>query len=195
VKGRIPPIGGLRERALRYYGSGQADFDWFAGSANLDTTVKSLLAFDGHVRYYTPAKQVCESFSSSTAGGARQRVVYRYLCNWATSHWSKEWPVTHTADILPTFLHSSLTPREQRIAYTLADQLIAFASPTPEKITWRSYTVGDRALNELNALGQWNILMEDQNSFNLTEECSKLWEEILIAILDTGADGWADMVR
>jgi hypothetical protein len=195
VNGRIPPIRDLREKALRYYGSGQIDFDWFEPSARLHIHGKELLAFDGHARYYTPAKQVCESLLSSAARSGKQRVVYRYICSWATSHWSKEWPVTHTADILPTFLHSSLTPKEKVIAHTLVDQLIAFVSSTPEKITWRSYTAGDRALNELTEHGQWNVLMEDQNAFSLTQESSKLWDDIVTAILDTGADGWADMAR
>lgn len=195
MKGRIPPVRDLRGKALRHYGGGQVDFDWFKGSADLDTSAQSLLAFEGHARYCTPAKQVCGSFLSSTARYGRQRVVYRYICSWATSHWSVEWPVTHTADILPTFLHSSLTPSEKRIAYTLVDPLIAFVSSMSEKITWRSYTIGNPALNDLNAHGQWNILMEGQNTFNLTQASSKLWDEIVMAVLDTGADGWADMAR
>lgn len=195
VEGRIPPIPGLRKKASRYYESEHINFDWFDGPANYDSGGKSLMAFDGHARYFAPARQVCESFLSSAARSDKKREVYRYICSWATSHWIKEWPVTHTADILPTFLHSSLTAGEKRIAHTLVDPLIAFVSSTPENIMWKPYAADDRVLNELTAHGAWRMVIEDQNTFGLTQESLQLWDEIITAVLDTGADGWTDMIR
>lgn len=195
VRGRIPPIRDVRNKALRYYENEDINFDWFEGPATYDSSGKCLMAFDGHARYFAPAKQVCESFLSSAARSDKQREVYRYICSWATSHWNKEWPVTHTADILPIFLHPSLSAREIGISHTLVDPLIAFVSSTPEKIMWKPYTAGDRALNELNAHGTWKVVIEDQKTFGLTRESLQLWDEIVTAVLDTGADGWSDMIR
>jgi hypothetical protein len=195
INGRIPPSHGLREEVRQHYAD-ESKFDWFDASViEKASFAKSVMALEGHARYYIPARQVCESFLKSQARSGKQRSIYRYVFNWATSHWPYDWPVTHTADILPMFLHSSLSPAERFIACTLTDRLIAFTTQRQEKVSWSEYTLEDRALNELNATGQWYLLMEDKGAFNLRKESVALWEKVISSVLDTGRDGWAHMIR
>lgn len=121
--------------------------------------------------------------------------MYRYICNWATSHWRADWPVTHTADILPTFLHPSLSAKEKEMSYTLADRIIGVAAGNEDNVEWQRYTKQDRAINEWGDDGKWKILKEDETVFNLTDETKGLWDEIIQAILESGFNGWADMIR
>ncbi len=153
------------------------------------------MAFEGHARYYTPALQVSESFISNTSQSGKQRSLYRYLFNWATSHWPTDWPVTHASDILPMFLHPTLSPKELDIANTMTDQLISFATQRLDRITWKEYKSDDRALNELNGMGEWSILNEENGAFDLNPEYVTFWRKVIDAVLGAGRHGWLEMGR
>lgn len=156
------------------------------------------MALEGHCRYNTPAILFSRSFLASACktgeGETPRRTLYRYVFGYATAHWPAHWPVTHTADILPTFLHSSLNDADLRVAETFVDQLLQFTGGDPT--SWQEYTVDANLLNVLGRDGSWSVADEAEGAvFDLNEERVQFWADVLKTILATGRTGWAEMAR
>ncbi|CAK7199408.1 hypothetical protein SEUCBS139899_002088 [Sporothrix eucalyptigena] len=191
VQTRIPPHSNLRERAAQLYSKSTA-FPWHATCPNLAVPERNhcSMSLEGHCRYYTPAAL----FSRSLVTRAAPAKLYRYVFGYATNHWPADWPVTHTADILPIFLHSSLTEKDRRISETFADRLLEFTAglaPT----NWTPYTAENAQLNVLGKDGGWTVDSEKKGAFDLTDDLIQFWGDVLKASFATGRTGWAEMAR
>ncbi|CAK7210608.1 hypothetical protein SBRCBS47491_000830 [Sporothrix bragantina] len=191
IQSRIPPHLDLRERAAQLYSS-PASFAWHAASPSLAVPDHNhcSMALEGHCRYYTPAALM----SRSLARRAAPAKIYRYVFGYSTEHWPVDWPTTHTADILPMFLHQSLTDKDRRISETFADRLLEFtAGSTPS--AWTPYSADEAQLNILDKKGEWSVGSEREGAYDLTEDLVQLWADVVKASLATGRTGWPEMAR
>ena len=196
IRSRVPPDKDLRNQARTLYAD-DAFFDWCSEPSMKNIPkMRSRLALEGHARYYAPTMQLAGSFLRRQAHSpSTHRSVYRYIFSWKTSGWPADWPVTHGSDILPLFLHSSLSSAELAIARAFVDQLIAFTAGKTERMMWQEYKLDDRALNELDRKGKWRVLMEGNGEFGLTGPFDKFWREVVNCVLETGREGWPGMGR
>lgn len=191
VSGRIPgSTPGLRQRACQLY-SEDCQFPWFSGP-NASHQNRTHMAFEGHMRYYSPASLLTQSFVGSST--KCRRIAYRYIFSWAASNFPSEWPVTHTADILPTFLHNSLSRAELEVSRTFTDELIKFTAGDVNNLQWKGYTLREKHLNELNYAGKWTTLRESSGEFGMSTDHANLLEEITREVASTGRNGWAGML-
>ncbi|CAK7231488.1 hypothetical protein SCUCBS95973_007935 [Sporothrix curviconia] len=191
IQTRIPPHSNLRDRAAQLY-SDPASFAWYAVSPSLAVPEKNRcsMAFEGHCRYYTPAALMSRSLAHRTAPAK----IYRYVFGYSTEHWPTDWPTTHTADILPMFLHRDLIERDRRISETFADRLLEFTAGSAPS-TWTHYTAEGTQLNILDKKGEWSVGSEKTGAFDLTDELVQFWADVGKAILATGRTGWTEMAR
>ncbi|KAL1895946.1 hypothetical protein Sste5346_005045 [Sporothrix stenoceras] len=204
IKTRVPPdtdttgTGKLRERAAQLYVD-PATFPWHATLPKLAVPDRNhvSMALEGHCRYNAPATLFSRSFTQASPASPTsptEKTLYRYVFGYATEHWPKEWPVTHTADILPMFLHRGLNAADRQVSETFADRLLQFAAgAAPHQ--WTPYTAGAPLLNMLDHNGGWSVSTEAEGAFDLTEECIQFWADVLKAILATGRTGWPEMAR
>lgn len=199
IKTRVPPdaTGGLRNRAAELYAD-PAAFPWHATSPTLAVPERNhvSMALEGHCRYNTPATLFSRSFTHARSSSLplTERTLYRYIFGYATDHWPKEWPVTHTADILPMFLHQGLNAADRQVSETFADRLLQFAAgAAPDQ--WTPYTVETPLLIALGHDGSWSVTSEAGGAFDLTAERIQFWTDVLKAILATGRTGWPEMAR
>ncbi|OAA61816.1 Carboxylesterase, type B [Niveomyces insectorum RCEF 264] len=203
IRSRVPGQS-LRQRAARLYGDHRG-FSWYQAHMdplNVPAHNRCSMVLEGHCRYNAPAALFSQSFVGSR-GSARQRTLYRYVFGYPTAHWPKGWPVTHTADILPMFLHPGLNDVDRRVAETFADRLLLFtASGVPgagaggDKSThWLPYTTDSKRLNVLTADGNWSLAEENGGVFDLDDVHIRFWEDVVKAILATERRGWPEMAR
>jgi hypothetical protein len=159
------------------------------------------VAFEGHMRYYSPADLFSESFIRQLQARSAERespvgkALYRFILSWTTNHFPSSWPVTHTADILLTFLHKSLSDEEINVAYSFTDELIALVAGRKEIMRWKPYTTAERSLNELHEDGQWRVRLQGSGEFNLDDGFSTFCEEAMRASLHHGRTSWQGMTR
>ncbi|KAL1869687.1 hypothetical protein VTK73DRAFT_3061 [Phialemonium thermophilum] len=192
IKGRIPPSPPeLRNRAYELYAE-DCLFPWFKVPPGVPRFHQSALAFEGHMRYYSPAQLFSDSFIRSEKGG---RAIFRYVLSWVSAHFPPTWPVTHTADILLTFLHKSLAAAEVPVALSFVDQLIAFSTGNRGKMLWKGYTSSQRCLNELDENGTWQVLEDRNGAFDLMDEYSEFCSQVMNASVKAGREGWSEMIR
>lgn len=176
-------------------------FPWFKIPPGTSADHRGSVAFEGHMRYYSPADLFSDSFirQQQTRGtgvdGSVGQALYRFILSWTTHHFPSSWPVTHTADILATFLHKSLSEEELRVARSFTDQLIALTAGRREVMRWTPYTTAERSLNELCEDGQWRVRLQGSGEFDLNDDFSAFCEEAMKASLDHGRPSWKDMIR
>lgn len=197
IKSRVPPdaTGSLRERAALMYAD-PASFPWHTTSPRLTVPDHNRvsMALEGHCRYNAPATLFSRSLTQTPSMAGKRKILYRYVFGYATEHWPKDWPTTHTADILPMFLHRSLSDADRRVSETFADRLLQFATgAAPDQ--WMSYTVEAPRLNMFDQKGDWSVTSEAEGAFDLTEDRVQFWADVLKAILATGRTGWPEMAR
>ncbi|KUJ07785.1 alpha/beta-hydrolase [Mollisia scopiformis] len=199
IAGRVPPIGNLRARAMEIYEESKlSNFTWFSGKNDRKATPSALcwLALDSHARYYATTQLLSESFIRSRYPD-ESKPTYKYIFSWAPQFWPKSWPATHTADILPMFLHRGLSDNELQHAHTFADLLIHFAAKDTEAMFWKPYEAGDgnRKLNQFQRNGSWTVMDEDSGEFGLRKDITDFWRDVVEAALDIGMEGWEGMIR
>lgn len=200
VEGRIPPDRpDLRERAYELY-SDESKFPWYKMPEGVSPEHRGSMAFEGQIRYYSPTNLFSESFirkpcPEDQTGQVKDKTLYRYILSWTTDHFPASWPVTHTADILLTFLHDSLSAAERRVALSFTDQLIAFTAGRKEQIRWTQYTAEEKLWNELEEDGKWRQRLEGTGEFDLDDEYSAFCKEAMRASLDYGRASWKGMAR
>ncbi|KAL2208321.1 alpha/beta-hydrolase [Sarocladium strictum] len=201
VDGRIPPDRqDLREKAYALYADG-SKFPWFKMPPGTPADHRGSVAFEGHMRYYSPADLFSDSIirhqqaRSTESDEPVGKALYRFILSWTTNHFHSSWPVTHTADILLTFLHKSLSDEEMNVAYSFTDELIALVAGRKEVMRWKPYTAAERCLNELHEDGQWRVRFIGSGEFDLDDDFSALCEEVLKASLSRGRASWKGMVR
>jgi len=156
------------------------------------------MAFDSHARYYVASQLISDSFlrSKRLSSGAKQpSTIYKYVMSWKTAHWPPEALVTHTADILPLFLHPSLSLAERRVAETFTDNVIIFAQPKRAELTWSLYTSHSRCLNVLSSSGKWEVMREGEGEFGITPDIVDFWRRAISDTLAAGRDGWDGIIR
>lgn len=171
-------------------------YQWYQSQIPSDLEPGSLswMALDGHARYYVPGRLLAQSFVNSPGDTA----AYRYIFKWTPTLWPDNWPATHTADLLPMFLHKSLTGKDMVAAQNFTDQIILFASGTggegghtalqkfDESSSWAS--------NVFERSGSWNAEDEVGSEFGLTDEAVALWTDVFKACLDWEQTGWEGMI-
>ena len=196
IDSRIPPSGNLRERARQLYGE-LSDFRWCGVSpGKLCPGTGQWLTLEGHARYYAVTPLLSESFLSRQLSlSGKQHAIYKYIFSWNTQHWPSDWPATHTADILPMFLHHSLSPEDLAVALTFADNLIAFSADETDQVDWSGYRLDDKCLNLLSSSGCWHVSVEGNGEFGLTPQIVNLWQDVVEATLEAGREGWVGMGR
>jgi hypothetical protein len=171
-------------------------YSWYQSPEPMELKPGALswMALDGHSRYYVPGRLLSKSFLMLTSPpAARQRVVYKYIFSWVSKNWPMNWPATHVADLLPMFLHKSLSADDIVIAQTFVDQIIRFAEGKQDEMAWQIYDPESWLSNVLRQDGGWEILTEGSGEFGLTDESVKLWQEVFHRCLTE--DGWEGNIR
>lgn len=200
LAGRIPPVDALRRRALRLYRE-ETDADyaaWYQSPtpSQLAPGALAWMALDGHARYYVPGRLLARSFGAAANGSAPATAVYRYIFSWAPTQWPANWPATHTADLLPLFLHRSLGAQDTAAARRFADQVVLFAAGATGQLALQRYGEATGwASNVFQRDGTWAARRQDEGEFGLTEEAVALWEDVYRSYLDWDAAGWAGVIR
>ena len=153
------------------------------------------MAFMGHTRYYAVTQLLSDTFIASKISANKTRVVYKYIFSWTPTHWPSDWPATHTADLLPTFLYARLTPSDLAVSCTFADQLILFATGSQDRMKWRKFEANCRVFNVLNQDGSWELRKEGTGEFGLTKDHISLWSDATNAAIKAGRGSWIGMTR
>jgi len=198
IEGRIPPVDDLRERAMRLYDETRANcYKWYDGPVPGTASNSALcwMALEGHARYYAGTELLSEGFIASHASSLRRRSAYKYILKWIPEYWPKNWPSTHTADILPTFLHKDLPRSDLVISQMFADELLFFAAGQPDRMKWHKFEADDRFFNVVNRKGCLELITEGRGEFGLDEECVSLWKDVIDASLQLGRQAWVGMSR
>ena len=154
----------------------------------------SWLALDGHARYYVPGRLLAESFVNS----AKDTTTYRYIFKWTPTQWPENWPATHTADLLPMFVHKSLGGKDTEAARSFADQLILFASGAEKgkHLSLQRYDESSSwSSNIFDRDGSWVARRQDEGEFGLTDEAAALWTDVFKTCLDSEKTGWEGKIR
>jgi hypothetical protein len=199
VNGRVPPTGNLRARAMEIYGESKAsDFAWFGGEdVKISPAALSWMALDSHARYYAVTQLLSTSFVTSSHLSNHPRKLYKYIFSWIPQFWPKGWPATHTADILPMFLHRALPESHMEVAYSFVDSLVYFATNEEAKMSWKQYKADecDRKFNRIQRNGRWSVINQDSGEFGLRKDIVDFWRDSTQASLAVGMEGWEGMIR
>ena len=189
VNSRVPENSDLRRRALDLYNSNTLLDNHESRTAHLiKGDDKAWMMFDEHSRYTAVNNLIIEAFLASSVS----RHLYRYHFYWTTHHWPSHWPATHTADILPLFLHK-LTKEEMKISLTFLDELLFFVTNNEQRMLWKQFDPDTRHCNRLDMQGQWQVIKEGTGEFGLTAEHMTFWKEVVREIVLTGKRGWPEM--
>lgn len=185
---------------MKLYGEqSPSGFMWFGEPDAKDKSLAALswLALDSHARYYAVTQLLSESFVTSRSFSAHPRTMYKYIFSWVPQFWPKDWPATHTADILPMFLHRGLSLSELEVAHTFVDPLIYFAAGSKGDMLWKQYGADEHArkLNAIQRNGKWKVINEDSGEFGLRTEIVDLWRDVIEASLEIGMEGWDGIIR
>ncbi len=198
IEGRIPPLYNLREKALSLYDRTRAGcYKWYDGPV-LGTASESALcwmALEGHARYYAATELLSEGFITSRASSGQKRAAYKYIMNWIPKYWPDNWPSTHTADILPTFLHKDLPVSDLVVSQTFTDGLLFFAAGQEDRMQWRKFEVDNRFFNVISRKGCLELITEGSGEFGLDERCRNLWKDVINASNQLGREAWIGMSR
>ncbi|KAH8805133.1 Alpha/Beta hydrolase protein [Xylogone sp. PMI_703] len=198
INGRVPPIKDLRGRVVDIYSASMVEkYKWYQRGISIGMSDDDLcwMALEGHAKYYAVTQLLSNTLINSKSAAGKKRVLYKYILCWTPKNWPQDCPATHTADILPTFLHKSFTSDDLKVAYTFADQLIFFAASSSERMTWRKFEGEDRMLNVLTRQGSWDIMKEGSGEFGLREECVRFWNDVVSASIKLGREGWPGITR
>lgn len=174
-----------------------ATYQWYQSPepSTLQPGSLAWMALDGHARYYVPGRLLAQSFFKSS----RDTAAYRYIFKWTPAQWPENWPATHTADLLPMFLHRSLDEKDVIAAQNFADQIILFASgagSSEEGMSLRAYKEPSSWLsNTFQADGNWVPRQRDEGEFGLMDETVVLWMDVFKTCLDWERTGWEGMIR
>ena len=184
IKSRIPPDPQLRSLATSLYT--EQNLSYFESPDEiLSDQQKHWMALDGHSRYYAPNYLYCDCFRRLKPGNR----VYRYLFGNRTVHWPASWPATHTSDILPTFLHRSLSEADFNAALTFVDQIITFVNGIEEELLLNLFD-GEECCNILDLDGKWNVTRKLEEVAALSVERLKLWQAAIQKSLELRSEGW-----
>ncbi|CAK7208947.1 hypothetical protein SCUCBS95973_000285 [Sporothrix curviconia] len=196
IAGRMPPVQDLRGRAQNLYNAAMdSRYSWYQSPipSTLSPGGLAWMALDGHARYYVPGQLLGTSF----AKGSEHAVAYRYIFKWTPMQWPENWPATHTADLLPMFLHKSLGAEDMLAARSFADQIVLFASGGSAKancLQIYAETTGWLS-NVFERDGRWTTTKKGEEEFGLSSEAVALWEDVFRVCLDWEQSGWEGMIR
>jgi hypothetical protein len=209
VVARIPPApANLRSRALALYdpsprGPLHSMMGWFApppgGIHQMSDAALAWMTLESHSRYYAVTQLLAHNFLSAPltpqAGKRRRRrTVYRYILSWTPKPWPAGWPATHTADILPIFLHRRLSAEDAAVAAKgLTDELIRFTAGAAGRVVpmaWSKFEPEAPLFNVVRRDGSLATCREGSGEFSLTDSCIDLWRDVVMASLETGREGW-----
>ena len=91
--------------------------------------------------------------SLSLTRRANPTKIYRYVFAYSTHNRPADWPPTHTADVVPFFLHRNLSGKDHRVSETFADRLLESATGRDPAL-WTRYTADEAQLNVLGKAGE-----------------------------------------
>lgn len=199
INGRVPPVRNLRQKAEELYNTSKAEkFKWYSNPATNGRVSDSALcwmALESHARYYAVTQLLSKSFIDSRPASDKPREAYKYIFSWTPTQWPSGWPSTHTADILPTFIHKRLSTKDRAISCTFADELILFTAGRQEHMAWRKFEPDSFIFNVLTKAGRWELKEEGSGEFGLDEEHVQFWEEVVDSSIKLGQKGWTGILR
>ncbi|KAH8819383.1 Alpha/Beta hydrolase protein [Xylogone sp. PMI_703] len=198
INGRVPPTRNLRERCHELYSEPRGEkYKWYDSitDTKVPNTALSWMALDGHSRYYALTPPLSKNFLESKSTKQVTRTVYKYLFSWTPALWPKDWPASHTADILSIFLNKRLNPRDLVISKAFADELILFAARKQDRILLQRSVIDNPVFNVFNRDGKWEIRKEGTGEFGLDNECLEFWREVADATIEAGPEGWSEISK